>query len=52
MKKTKIYYQIRVIKAKTKKEAVDCVELGYFDEENKLCDKVFTKEELQKELKK
>ncbi len=50
MAKSTTYYHIRTIKAKNQNEALECVENGYFDEENDLCDKVLTAEELIREL--
>jgi hypothetical protein len=44
MKQT--YYSIRTVVATSEAEAIEAVELGYFDKENELCDKVLTKSEL------
>lgn len=50
MTKIKTYYSIRTIKAKTPVEALEKVQDGDFDEENDLCDRILTTEDLIKEL--
>ena len=40
------FYSIRVVKAESKEEAVEKVELNHFDESDPLCDKVVTLKEL------
>jgi hypothetical protein len=52
MKKDKIYYSIRVVKATTYDKAIIQVEDNIFLEDYDICDKVLTKSQLEKELKK
>jgi dsDNA-binding SOS-regulon protein len=50
MAKEVTYYSVRTIRATSKKEAVEKVEDGEFDEMHEMCDEVLTTEELIKQL--
>lgn len=44
------YYSIRTIKAKSYEEALEKLEVEEFDEQDAMCDKIFTHKELENEL--
>lgn len=50
--KDKLYYSIRVVKAKSKKEAIDKILNQDFDMSHELCDEVITERTLKSKLKK
>ena len=47
----KLYYSIRVIKAKNYDEAMQKIEDGNFHDSHRLCDKVLTASQVKKEFK-
>ena len=49
--KMKLYYSIRVIKAKNYDEAMQKIEDGNFHDSHRLCDKVLTASQVKKEFK-
>jgi len=49
--KSKTYYSIRVIKARTKKEAISKILTENFEEQHVLCDAVVTEKTLKRLLK-
>lgn len=48
----KLYYSIRVVKAKSKKDAIDKIIHQDFDTSHELCDEVLTERALKSKLKK
>lgn len=50
--KDKLYYSIRVVKAKSKQDAINKIGNQDFVESHELCDKVLTESQLKSQLKK